>query len=75
MRPRRFRRGIDHGGGQLDVGDRMASMRPRRFRRGIRRRLHPRADGGPRFNEAPAISPGNPPTGAMSSGRRFAALQ
>ena len=69
MRPRRFRRGMRSrpcGSG----GWRRASMRPRRFRRGM---WPPRPVQLPpaRFNEAPAISPGNarfPPGRAVRAG-------
>ena len=58
MRPRRIRRGSARRGG-LGAGDQYASMRPRRIRRGSagegRRRI---AGQPPRFNEAPANSPG-----------------
>ena len=72
MRPRRFRRGIRLVMRRAEQTLRRASMRPRRFRRGIveTRLVTARLTQG--FNEAPAISPGNPK--ALSGARAPASL-
>ena len=69
MRPRRFRRGIVEEILAVVARGR-ASMRPRRFRRGIPARGGCGRRGSHRFNEAPAISPGNPAGGSPGPRRR-----
>ena len=58
MRPRRIRRGWAFARDSALADTTLASMRPRRIRRGWRRPGEDPARQGPRFNEAPANSPG-----------------